>query len=127
MTKADGAEESLSIPTNVRNVIDERDGQRCRVCGKYLAERRAHHHIIYGGDARGFGGRRVHDPDEILTVCWLPGDPLPGRQSCHDLVHSNKTLWQPLLLEVIHRPGVTALQLLRWRRVASLRQQRERP
>lgn len=108
-TRADAKEESLAIPASVRAIVDQRDGTHCRVCGKFLGERRALHHVIYGGDARGMGGRRVHDPAEIVTVCWLPGD-----GDCHQLVHSRKRLWQPLLLEVAKRSGITALQLRRW-------------
>ena len=70
--------ESLSIPTDVRAVVDERDQHFCRVCGEYLGpDRRALHHIVYGGDDVGMGGRRVHNPDQIITVGWLPG------QDCH--------------------------------------------
>lgn len=115
MSRPDAREESLAIPLNVRQAVDERDEGHCRVCGKFLGERRALHHIVYGGDARGMGGRRVHDPAEIVTVCWLPGDPAPGMRPCHDLVHSNKRIWQPLLLSVAARKGVTAVQLQRWR------------
>jgi hypothetical protein len=106
--------ETLAIPQGVRDAVDQRDQEHCRVCGKYLGERRALHHVIYGGDARGMGGRRVHNVDEIVTVCWLPGDPQQGVQPCHERVHSSKHIWQPLLLAVAQRRGVTALQLRRW-------------
>jgi hypothetical protein len=106
--------ETLAIPQAVRDAVDERDQLHCRVCGKWLGDRRALHHIVYGGDDRGMGGRRVHNVEEIVTVCWLPGDPRSGMQSCHDRVHSDKRLWQPLLLAVAQRSGVTALQLRRW-------------
>lgn len=107
--------ETRDIPTDVRAAVDERDTLHCRVCGKWLGERRALHHIIYGGDDRGMGGRRVHNVDEIVTVCWLPGDPRFGVRPCHDRVHSDKRRWQPLLLEIATRRGVTAIQLERWR------------
>ena len=116
MTRPDAREESLAIPAAVREAVDLRDGMHCRVCGKYLGDRRALHHVIYGGDARGMGGRRIHNVDEIATVCWLAGDPAPGMRPCHDLVHSNKRLYQPLLLEVLQTSGVTVLQLQRWKR-----------
>lgn len=109
MSKADGREESLAIPPDVRAAVDERDGRTCRVCGRFLGDRRALHHVVYGGDQRGMGGRRVHDPAEIVTVCWLPGD-----GNCHELVHSSKATWMPLLLLVAQRRSVTALQLRRW-------------
>lgn len=102
--------ESLAIPKSVRKAVDERDLFHCRVCGKFLGQdERALHHIVYGGDARGMGGRRLHDPAEIVTVCWM------WAGNCHDLVHGNKSLWQPLLLEVAQHRGVTAFQLKRWR------------
>lgn len=103
------SKETLAIPRSVRDAVDGRDGRYCRVCGRYLGEERALHHIEFGGDARGMGGRRVHEVDEIVTVCWM------WANSCHDRVHAHKLLYQPLLREVVKRPGVTALQLLRWR------------
>ncbi len=107
--KPKAARETLSIPDAVRKAVDERDNFTCRVCGEYLGpDRRALHHIVYGGDDVGMGGRRVHDPDAIITVGWLPG------QDCHSLVHGHKGLWQPILLAVVNKRGVTAFQYKRW-------------
>jgi 5-methylcytosine-specific restriction endonuclease McrA len=101
--------ETLEIPADVREAVDARDGYVCRVCGEFLGrDRRAIHHIRYGGDVTGMGGRRHHDPAEMITVGWLPG------QDCHSIVHSRKLLWQPLLLAVVGMRGVTAMQLKRW-------------
>lgn len=123
--KADGAGESLAIPALVRAAVDARDGTRCRVCGRWLGERRALHHIRYGGDITGMGGRRKHLVDEIATVCWLPGDPVPGSQPCHELVHSDKALWMPLLLAAIATPNLTARQLQRWATIPAPRHAQE--
>jgi hypothetical protein len=58
--------------------IFERD-QRCRYCG---TRRNLHaHHIAY----RSQGG--TDDPHNLITLC----------NDHHDLVHTNKGLWQPLL------------------------------
>lgn len=100
--------ETLAIPVHLRELVDERDGRHCRVCGKYLDEARALHHIRYGGSRQGMGGRREHSLDNLITVCWMWGG------NCHDLVHQNKTLWLPLLERTITVPGVTAMQLRRW-------------
>jgi hypothetical protein len=103
-------QETLAIPQAVRDAVDERDQRHCRVCGKYVGDERALHHIEFGGDQRGMGGRRIHDVDGIVTVCWMWGG------NCHDRVHRHKLLYQPILREVVKRPGLTALQLLRWRK-----------
>lgn len=103
-------EETLAIPADVREQVYQRDKGRCRVCGELLKVPGIHH-IIYGGDRRGTGGRRVHNPDEMVTIGWTFPD-----KNCHLIVHSSKRLWQPLLLEVVSKPGITALQLLRWKR-----------
>lgn len=99
--------ETLAIPQAIREQVDERDQRMCRVCGRYQGEARALHHILYGGDSVGIGGRRVHEVDGLVTVCWM-------FNGCHELVHADKKLWQPLLLTVVQRRGVTALQLRRW-------------
>lgn len=120
--KPKAVRESLAIPPEVRAIVDERDQFFCRVCGQFLgAERRAHHHIVYGGDSVGMGGRRVHDPDHIITVGWLPGE------DCHSLVHSSKRLWQPILLAVVNRKGVTAFQYKRWMASNERKARRGRP
>lgn len=54
------------------------------------------------------GGRREHDLNNLITVCWMWGG------NCHELVHSDKGLWVPLLEQTIVTPGVTAIQLRRW-------------
>jgi hypothetical protein len=105
--------ESLAIPAGVRATVDERDNTACRVCGRWLGEARALHHIHYGGSRQGMGGRRDHDPANIVTVCWMYG-PGNGIAPCHDLVHSNKRLYVPLLEQVVAHPGITVMQLRRW-------------
>lgn len=102
----------LEIPKSARNAVDERDKGFCRLCGKYLGQRRSIHHIHFGGDAQGMGGRRNHDLNNLVSLCWLPGD-----NNCHPKAHSNKHYWQPLLAEVVARPNnMTVLQLIRWNR-----------
>lgn len=92
------------VPAEVREFVIDRDGSCCRVCGRYV-EHPALHHIRY----RSQGGLDV--PSNLVTIGWLPG------HDCHlSIVHANKRLWQPILLEIAERPGVTAFAWRRWQR-----------
>jgi 5-methylcytosine-specific restriction endonuclease McrA len=102
-------EETREIPKAVREAVDARDGGFCRVCGKYLGERRAIHHIRFGGDAQGMGGKRNHAVDNLLSVCWLPGD-----NGCHQLLHSNKARWMDVALWTAVHDGMSVFQAARW-------------
>lgn len=108
-------DETLAIPRSIRDAVDARDQGYCRVCGKFVGEGRALHHINFSGDERGMGGRRVHEVDGLVTVCWM------WAGNCHERVHRDKNVWKELLREVINRPGLTAMQLRRWRAAASRR------
>lgn len=105
--------EARDIPEDLRLAVYVRDALTCRVCGKHLGERAGIHHVIFGGDDRGMGGRRQHRLAEMVTICWLPGDPGRGVLPCHARVHAEKRLWQPLLLEVAQTTGLTAMALAR--------------
>lgn len=112
MSRPNGEAETVAIPQAVRQAVDERDAGHCRMCGRYLGERRAIHHIFYGGDTQGMGGRRNHEPENLVSLCWLPGD-----GDCHLRAHSRKALWQEHLSAVIQlNSNATALQLARWAR-----------
>ncbi len=102
--------ETLAIPHLLRLEVDDRDNQVCRVCGRWQGEARALHHIHFGGDRQGMGGRREHTLENLITVCWM------WSGNCHDLVHAHKRLYLPLLEQLTVTPGVTAMQLRRWSR-----------
>jgi hypothetical protein len=103
------AREDLDVPDKVRTLVVTRDASCCRICGRFV-EHPALHHIMFGGDARGMGGRRRHDPDEMVVLGSY------GAHDCHtNLAHRYKARFQPLLLEVVTMSGVTALALERWR------------
>lgn len=108
--QGNGGKETLAIPASVRAEVDERDGGLCRFCGQFVGPQRALHHIAYGGDFQGMGGRRLHRPDNLLTVGWL------FDHDCHSILHGNKNRWMELALQAAVTPGVTVLQLERWRR-----------
>lgn len=118
--KADGAQETLAIPAHIRSEVDERDAGICRFCGRFVGEARALHHIRFGGDEVGMGGRRIHLVENLLTVGWM------FDHDCHSILHSNKNLWLPFALEAAVTPGVTVLKLHRWSRVGFDRKKLER-
>lgn len=95
------------VPTDVRDLVIERDGQCCRVCGQWV-EDVALHHIIF----RSQGGLDV--PGNLVVIGWAPW------HDCHlPFAHGREArLWRRLLLACTEQPGVTARQLLRWERAA---------
>lgn len=105
-------DDSLEIPASARKAIYERDGGICRMCGIFCGPGWYDvHHIIFGGDQRGVGGRRIHNVDEMVSLC----------RTCHSKAHARKLHWQPMLSLVVKRPGITAFQLARWQRAAQRR------
>lgn len=106
---ADGRRETLEIPERVRLEVRERDGGHCRFCGRTDGIL-VLHHCLFGGDYVGMGGRRSHDAGSIITVGGA------FDHDCHSVIHSQKSLWLPLSVAVVEKPGVTMLQLQRWRR-----------
>lgn len=84
------------IPAATRALVLERDRHRCRWCGRTNV--RLHlHHIQY----RSAGGD--HDPSNLITLCYLH----------HELVHTDKGKYPPLLLILMENPGLTGLALCR--------------
>lgn len=66
-----------------KRFIRERDGQRCRFCG---TDKGLHvHHVMYRSEGGG------HAEDNLVTLCLYD----------HDIVHSNKRRWQPVLTELL--------------------------
>lgn len=79
------ASNANKMPGPTRTNVIMRDGGRCRSCN---TNRNLHvHHIRY----RSEGG--THDEDNLITLC----------ETCHDKAHSNKRLFQPLLIECVSR------------------------
>lgn len=99
-------EQSLAIPASIRAEVLERDGHVCRLCGRTNV---IAHHIRYGGDEIGMGGRRFHSVGNIVSLGQH------YEHQCHDRVHAAKQLWTPLLIHVVNEmPGVTAFAVYRW-------------
>lgn len=71
------------IPASTRETVLRRDSGSCRFCGvKYGLHL---HHINYRSEGVD------HSPHNLITLC----------HEHHDLVHSNKKKWKPVLLGVI--------------------------
>lgn len=76
----------------VRSAVSDRDasvGEHncCLLCGKPGPGLHLHR-IIYGGMG---GGGGQYEIDNCVLVC----------HNCHDRIHSNKRVWQPILLDHI--------------------------
>lgn len=79
------AARAADIPHDVRQRTFEADGHRCRFCGtEYVLHL---HHIKY----RSEGG--PHEVSNLIVLCL----------ACHELVHTNKGRFQPLLQEIVWR------------------------
>lgn len=91
------------VPTEVRDLVVERDGSCCRACGRYV-EYPALHHIVF----RSQGGLDV--PSNLITIGWMPG------HDCHlTVAHGVQArMWREIFLAIAERPGITALQVRRW-------------
>lgn len=87
---------ATDIPENVRNAVYARDRFRCRWCGRTNAPVHVHHI-----DYRSAGGGHVLD--NLITLCVKH----------HQLVHTNKNLYPPLLQQLVDRTGVTGMDLAR--------------
>lgn len=87
------------IPLEIRRAVHFRDQGKCRWCGRTNAGLHLHH-VVY----RSSGGR--HLVENLISLC--------GEH--HALVHSDKPLYQPLLLELLQlEPSTIGYQLVRWR------------
>lgn len=69
--------------TTYNQVFQECDG-KCVLCG--TTETLQYHHIKYRSEAK----HLIDEPKNGIMLCV----------KCHKLVHSNKRLWQPKLLEI---------------------------
>jgi 5-methylcytosine-specific restriction endonuclease McrA len=72
------------VPRAVRERVLARDGGNCRWCG---CRARSLHHIHY----RSEGESGPHEDWNLVTLC----------QKHHDIAHSNKKKWQPILVKLI--------------------------
>ncbi len=72
-----------------REIVKQRDGNHCLLCGKPGPGLHLHR-VVYGGMG---GGGGLYEPDNCVLLCY----------NHHALVHSNKRIWQPILLDKIEK------------------------
>lgn len=89
---------ATDIPRSSREAVHERDGQCCRLCGRWT-EGPELHHVVYRSQARNH-----HEPENLATLC----------HRCHRVAHTYPTIVRLALQEVLTLPGTTGLQWLRW-------------
>lgn len=83
------------MPSGLRDEVVASDGARCRACG---TRQNLHvHHVRY----RSEGGK--HEKSNLVTLCL----------HCHDMVHSNKRLYQPALLRLVAERDNSSDKLIR--------------
>lgn len=75
----------IFVKKETYNEVYIRDGGRCRLCGNY---NNLHlHHIIYRSENKNL----INEINNCIMLCI----------NCHQLVHSNKNKYQPMLLEMM--------------------------
>lgn len=74
----------IFVTEETYNSVYTRDKGECRLCGSNKIQL---HHIIYRSEDKS----KINDVDNCIMLC----------KRCHDLVHSNKKLWQPKLKRMI--------------------------
>lgn len=74
------------IPPETRKAVKLRDRDQCRMCGTKRSLQI--HHIRYRSELAGLSNDVIHDYWNLALMC----------RDCHDKIHSNKRVWQPLLL-----------------------------
>lgn len=90
------------VPSEVRDLVIDRDASCCRVCGRYV-EYPHLHHVLF----RSQGG--LDTPSNLVTIGGSFG------HDCHlTIAHGRESLtWRRYLLQAIDNPGVTAVALRR--------------
>lgn len=73
----------IFVKDTVYDEVYERDKGRCRICGRTNIQI---HHIIYRSEAKNL----INDSSNCIMLCF----------ECHQMVHSDKHYWQPILLNM---------------------------
>ena len=96
------------IPQEIRDLVLELDGHRCRYCGQ-ATNNLVPHHIFYRSEAS--NEPWLNEPVNLITLCNYP---------CHlDIVHGNKEVYQPLCKQIVYLRALkadrrTTIEQLEW-------------
>lgn len=83
--------QETDVPQEVRDLVFELDGHRCRFCGQ-SSSNLVIHHIAYRSEAKHEDW--LNEPVNLITLCNYP---------CHlDKVHGDKQLYQPLCRQIVY-------------------------
>ena len=77
----------IFVKPEIYDQVFKRDKGTCQLCG--ISQNLSLHHIIYRSENK----QLINEPTNCIMLC----------NNCHRLVHSNKHLWQPKLLEKIKK------------------------
>lgn len=75
----------ITVTEETYNKVMQRDKGKCRLCG--TAQNIQAHHILYRSERKDL----INEPTNMIMLCI----------KCHQLVHSNKKKYQPILLKLI--------------------------
>lgn len=74
-----------TVTPEAYNIVYKRDKGKCRLCG--ITQNIQAHHILYRSERKDL----INEPTNMIMLCI----------KCHQLVHSNKKKYQPILLKLI--------------------------
>jgi 5-methylcytosine-specific restriction endonuclease McrA len=92
---------ATDIPLASRKAVYERDGHKCRMCGRPNVGVELHHIIFRSQE------RNNHAPSNLIGLC----------QPHHKLAHTKPALIRPVLQELVEKPYLTGLSILRREKV----------
>lgn len=92
---------ATDIPQAIRKEVAERDGYKCRMCGRTNGGFECHHIVYRSQD------RNNHEPSNLIYLCYAH----------HRLAHTRPELIRPVLQELVEKPYLTGLSILRREKV----------
>jgi len=92
---------ATDIPQATRKIVAERDGYKCRFCGRANVGIEMHHIVYRSQD------RNNHEPTNLICLC----------NGHHRLAHTRPDLIRPVLQELVEKRWLTGLGVLRREKV----------